>query len=212
MSKREKLIKLRKKALKDKKLPRFKGATKLVFGAGNPDAKILFIGEGPGYWEDVKGIPFVGNAGALLNQMLMKIKMERDEVFITNVVMYRPPGNRDPKPEEIAAFEQYLDGIIEVIEPKMIVTLGRFSMAKFIPGVYISNVHGKPRLVDWGGKKIIVLPMYHPAAALRNGEVKAKFSRDFEKIPDIMKMKFDGKEEEKKKETKRTATQDELWS
>lgn len=212
MTKREKLIRLREKALKDKKLPKFEGATKLVFGAGNPEAEILFIGEGPGYWEDVKGVPFVGNAGALLNQMLVKIDMDRDDVFITNVIMYRAPDNRDPTSEEIVIFRPYLDGIIDVIKPKMIVTLGRFSMAKFIPGVYISNIHGKPRLVDWNGKEIIVLPMYHPAAALRNGEVKAKFSRDFERIPDIMRMKFDGKEKEEKKESKGTATQDELWS
>lgn len=184
---REKLIKLREKALKDKNLPKFEGANKLVFGAGNPEAEIVMIGEGPGYWEDVKGIPFVGNAGKLLDQALQSIKVPRKEVFITNVVMYRPPNNRDPSEEEIAAFQPYLDGLIDVIQPRVIVTLGRFSMGKFIPGVYISNVHGKSRKVDWQGRKIMVVPMYHPAAALRNGDIKRKFMEDFEKMGELLK-------------------------
>jgi len=185
--KRKKLIDLRKKALDDDNLPLKEGATNLVFGEGNVDAEILFIGEGPGHWEDVKARPFVGNAGALLNQMLEHIKIERKDVFITNVIMYRPPGNRDPEQEEIDAFSPYIDRIIKTISPRMIVTLGRFSMAKFIPNVMISNVHGKPRTIEWKGIKIIVLPMYHPAAALRNGDIKFKFKRDFEQILEILK-------------------------
>lgn len=186
MTKREKLIKLRAEAMKVE-LPLKKTATKLVFGAGSVKAKILFIGEGPGYWEDMKGIPFVGNAGKFLDQALEKIKIKRKDIFITNVVMYRPPENRDPTKEEIKAFEPYLDGIIETIEPKIICTLGRFSMAKFIPNVFISSVHGKVRNIEWKGQKRTVIPMYHPAAALRNGVVREKFIEDFQILPKILR-------------------------
>ncbi|HLE49271.1 MAG TPA: uracil-DNA glycosylase [Patescibacteria group bacterium] len=187
MGKQELLNQLKKKMSDDVTLPLRKGSTQLVFGDGNPDAKILFIGEGPGYWEDVKGIPFVGNAGALLNQMLMMVKVPRKDVFITNVIHHRAPQNRDPLPEEIKAYQPYLDEIIKVIDPKVIVTLGRFSMAKFLPGVFISSVHGREKKVQIDGKNRIILPMYHPAAALRNGDVKLKFKMDFEKLPDILK-------------------------
>ncbi|MBN1168355.1 uracil-DNA glycosylase [Candidatus Woesebacteria bacterium] len=183
--KKEELIKLKKKMEKDD-LPLKEGATNLVFGSGNPDAKVMFIGEGPGYWEDQKGKPFVGNAGAFLNQLLRDISMEREKVFITNVLHYRPPNNRDPEPEEMEAFRPYLDKMIEIISPKVVVTLGRFSMAKFVPGVMISNVHGKPRAVQWKGKKIIIVPMYHPAAGLRNGEIKRRTIEDFKIIPEIL--------------------------
>ena len=143
-----KLRELKKKMKEDMSLPLRKTAVNLVFGEGSSDAKLLFLGEGPGYWEDQKGRPFVGNAGALLNQLLYSIKLPREEVFITNVVCYRPPENRDPLPEEIAAFEPYIDEMIEVIKPKVIVTLGRFSMAKFIPGVKITVVHGQAHGLD----------------------------------------------------------------
>lgn len=167
-------------------LPLKEGANRLVFGQGSADADVMFVGEGPGRWEDEKGLPFVGNAGALLNQALTKIGLPREEVFITNVVHYRPPGNRDPEEEELAAFRPFLDKMIDIIEPKIIVTLGRFSMAKFLPGVMISRVHGKRYEKEWKGKKIIVVPMYHPAAGLRNGEVKRQFLDDFEKIKAVL--------------------------
>ncbi len=186
MTKRDKLIKLRKKAL-EADLPLKESATKLVFGAGNPNAEILFIGEGPGYWEDIKGIPFVGNAGKLLDQTLNAIGVKRDDVFITNVIMYRPPENRDPQPCELAAFEPYIDGIVEIISPKILCTLGRYSMGKFLPGVYISQVHGHPRNIKWHNLTFTVMPMYHPAAALRNGNTKAEFVNDFKKLPEIIK-------------------------
>lgn len=186
MDKIAKLTKLKEKALKDDSLPLKKGATNLVFGIGNPDAKVLFIGEGPGYYEDMKAEPFVGRAGALLDQMLLLIKLPREDVYITNVVMYRPPENRDPTSQEIDAFKPYLDGIVEIIRPKIISTLGRFSMAKFLPGVYISDVHGKVKTIDWKGQKITVIPMYHPAAALRNSQIKTKLQADFEIIPGIL--------------------------
>jgi DNA polymerase len=182
-----KLRELKKKMKEDTTLPLRNSATNLVFGEGSPDAKLFFLGEGPGYWEDQKGRPFVGNAGALLNQLLYSIKLPREEVFITNVICYRPPENRDPLPEEIEAFEPYINEMIEVIKPKVIVTLGRFSMAKFIPGVKITVVHGKPHGVDWKGRKLVVVPMFHPAAALRSGEVLRQIKEDFLKLPELVK-------------------------
>ncbi|KKQ48437.1 MAG: Phage SPO1 DNA polymerase-related protein [Candidatus Woesebacteria bacterium GW2011_GWD1_38_10] len=171
----------------DTSLPLRGGATQLVFGDGDPDTEILFIGEGPGYWEDQKGVPFVGNAGLLLNQILLKIGVERRNIYITNVVHHRPPENRDPTAEEIMAYQTYLDEIIKIIDPKMIVTLGRFSMGKFMPNVFISSVHGREKAVDWKGKSITVVPMYHPAAALRSTEVKLKLTADFERLPEVLK-------------------------
>lgn len=185
--KQKTLDKLKEKMSRDEVLPLRKGATNLVFGEGNPDAKVMFIGEGPGYWEDQKGRPFVGNAGAFLNQLLQSIKLPREHVFITNVINYRPPENRDPLPEEIAAFSPYIDKMIEIIKPKVMVTLGRFSMAKFLPGVKISDVHGKLHAVVWKGREITIVPMYHPAAGLRNGEIKRRTVEDFQKLPEILK-------------------------
>lgn len=188
MDKKEKeqlLSKLKEKMLKDGSLPLKKGANNLVFGEGSVDAKIMFIGEGPGYWEDQKARPFVGNAGAFLNFALHSIKVPRESVFITNVVHHRPPNNRDPLPEELTAYAKYLDEIIKIINPETIVTLGRFSMGKFLPGAMISRIHGKVQEISWKGTDITVVPMYHPAAALRNGEVKRQFMEDFKKILEI---------------------------
>ena len=156
---------------KDDSLPLKKGATRLVFGTGNTEARILCIGEGPGYNEDLQGLPFVGQAGKLLDKLLPLAGLERKDVFITNIVHHRPPGNRDPEPNEIEAYGKYLDKIIEIIEPEVILTLGRFSMAKFLPNASISQVHGRKYEVNWNGKNIIVIPMYHPAASLRNGNI-----------------------------------------
>ena len=186
-AKRRQLVELKNKMKDDKSLPLREAANSLVFGEGSADSEIMFIGEGPGYWEDMKGRPFVGNAGAFLNQLLASINVPREDVFITNVIHYRPPENRDPLPEELEAFEKYLDEMIEIISPKVIVTLGRFSMAKFIPGVMISSVHGRSHKVEWKGQKIWVMPMYHPAAGLRSTEVKIKTQEDFKKIPDLLK-------------------------
>lgn len=191
------LEELREKMGRDDTLPLRKGANRLVFGEGNPDADILFIGEGPGFWEDKKGRPFVGNAGNLLNQLLQSIKLERKDVFITNIVHFRPTNNRDPETDEINSFKPYLDGIINIINPKIIVTLGRFSMAKFIPNVKISNVHGKKHTVNWDGKTTVVIPMFHPAAGLRSTDVKDKLFEDFQKIPEVLDM-LNRKERESK--------------
>jgi uracil-DNA glycosylase family 4 len=204
MDKKEDLLKIKKEMLADESLPLRKGATQLVFGDGSPNAELFFLGEGPGYWEDQKGIPFVGNAGALLNRMLAAINIKREDVFITNVVCFRPPSNRDPEASEIAAFQPYIDRIIKVINPKVMITLGRFSMAKFMPGVTISRVHGKPRVVEFKGKDLVVVPMYHPAAALRNGEILRQFREDFLRLPEILANidELKGEKKEEKEEAK----------
>lgn len=187
MDKRTELENLKKKMLMDETLPLKKGSTNLVFGVGNPDTKILFIGEGPGYWEDQKAEPFVGNAGKLLDSLLQSIKLPREEVYITNVVHHRPPENRDPYPTEISAYGKYLDEIIKIIDPKVVVTLGRFSMGKFLPSAKISAVHGKPFVVQFNSKQLTVIPMYHPAAALRAGEIMRQIREDFIKLPEVLK-------------------------
>lgn len=166
--------------------PLYKTAHRGVPGEGDPDSKIMFIGEGPGYHEDQQGRPFVGAAGKLLDQSLAAIGLTREQVFIANVVKHRPPENRDPEPGEIGACQPYLDDQIRIIQPRLIATLGRFSMNKFLPGVYISQVHGQARFVDFLGKKYTVLPLYHPAAALRSGQMMASFREDFAKIPGLL--------------------------
>lgn len=195
MSKFEELHKLKEEMEKDDSLPLKTNATNLVFGTGNTEAKILCVGEGPGATEDIQGLPFVGQAGKLLDKLLILSGLERKNVFITNVVHHRPPGNRDPLPEEILAYGKYLDRIIEIINPKLIVTLGRFSMAKFLPGVFISDVHGKKYDVKWKGKDVVVVPMYHPAASLRNGNILDLEKDDFLKLrdalPEILSSKHD---------------------
>jgi DNA polymerase len=157
-------------------------ATNGVPGEGDSEAEIMFIGEGPGFNENQQGRPFVGQAGKLLDQLLSTIGARRQKVFITNIVKHRPPNNRDPLPIEIEACRQYLDEQIRIIEPKIIVTLGRFSLNRFLPGEYISRAHGLARYWDFAGRKIIVLPLYHPAAALRSDSVRAQLQEDFKKI------------------------------
>jgi len=195
MGKYEKLHKLAREMEADKTLPLKKGATKLVFGAGNTEAKILCVGEGPGFNEDKEGIPFVGQAGKLLDKLLPLAGLTRKEVFITNIVHHRPPENRDPLPNEIEAYGKYLDKIINIINPELIITLGRYSMAKFLPNVFISGVHGKKFEVDWKGKNITVIPMYHPAASLRNGNVMASEKADFLQLKEILSKMKKTKEE-----------------
>ncbi len=155
---------------------------KAVPGEGPADAEIMFIGEAPGFHENVQGRPFVGAAGQFLDELLAQVGLSRDQVFITNVVKCRPPGNRDPRPEELAACEPYLDRQIAAIRPKVIVTLGRFSMAKFLPHAKISEVHGRPVRV----RGLTVVPMYHPAAALHQPSLKPVVERDFARLPEIL--------------------------
>jgi len=156
-----------------------KGRTKAVPGEGNPHAKVMFIGEGPGFHEDKQGRPFVGPAGQFLEELLASINLKRADVFITNVVKCRPPGNRDPLPAEIDACNGYLDRQIAAIDPQFIVTLGRFSMAKFFGGEKISAIHGRARKID--GR--ICIAMYHPAAGLHQQSLKESIRSDFKKIP-----------------------------
>ncbi|MFN2197558.1 MAG: uracil-DNA glycosylase [Anaerolineales bacterium] len=153
-----------------------------VPGAGPANAEIMFIGEGPGFHENEQGLPFVGAAGRFLDELLAGIGMQRSEVFITNVVKCRPPSNRDPLPEELAACDPYLERQIKAINPKVIVTLGRFSMGKFLPDVKISQVHGQPRMVN--GR--LVVPMFHPAAALHQGSLKPVVQADFARLPELI--------------------------
>lgn len=182
MEKKEKLEEIAKKVAGCRKCSLYKGATNSVPGEGNPEAEVMFIGEGPGYHEDQLGRPFVGQAGKLLDELIESIGLKREDVFIGNVLKHRPPNNRDPMPEEIEACKEFLDEQIETINPKIIVTLGRFSLNKFLPGEYISKVHGQARFVDFDNKKMIVIPMYHPAAALRSGQVMIQLQEDFKKI------------------------------
>lgn len=162
-------------------------ATNLVLGDGNSNADIVFIGEAPGKNEDQQGLPFVGAAGKFLNEMLASIGLERSDVYITNIVKYRPPNNRDPLPEEKKAFWPYLVQQIDVIEPKVIVTLGRHSMEYFLPDQRISQIHGEPKRISFGEKKVVILPLYHPAAALYNGGMRATLLQDFGLVPAIIK-------------------------
>ena len=160
-----------------------KQATQLVFGDGNAEAEIVFIGEAPGKNEDLQGIPFVGASGKFLNEMLEMIGLERKGVYITNIVKYRPPNNRDPLPDEKASFLPYLVEQLNIIKPKVIVTLGRHSMDVLLPGLKISQVHGKPMRV----KDHVYLPLFHPAAALYNGALRQTLIDDFAAIPEIIK-------------------------
>ncbi len=161
-------------------------ATNLVLGDGNADADIVFIGEAPGKNEDEQGLPFVGAAGKFLNEMLATINLTRSDIYITNIVKYRPPNNRDPSPEEKKAFWPYLVRQLDVIAPKIIVTLGRHSMEYFLPGFKISQVHGQPKRVPFGERKVVILPLYHPAAALYNGAMRQTLIEDFNKLPLIL--------------------------
>ena len=159
-----------------------RGRTKAVPGEGNPHAKVIFIGEGPGQQEDRQGRPFVGPAGQFLDELLDSINLKRSDVFITNVVKCRPPNNRDPLPEEIAACDDYLDRQIAAIQPRVIVTLGRYSMSKFFGSEKISAIHGRARKKDG----YICIAMYHPAAALHRQELKSVIRDDFKKIPIVI--------------------------
>jgi len=156
--------------------------TKVVPGEGPEDAKLLFIGEAPGWHEDQQGRPFVGPAGAFLNQLLASISLTREQVYIANVIKCRPQGNRDPLPAEIQACRKWLDRQIEIIHPEIIITLGRYSLARYFPNESISKIHGKARRV--GG--IICYPMYHPAAALHQGKLRQTIETDMLQIPRVL--------------------------
>lgn len=193
-SKKQQLDQLKAAILKGNICPELaKQATQLVFGDGNPNAEIVFIGEAPGKNEDIQGKPFIGAAGKFLNEMLAGIGLQREDVYITNIVKYRPPHNRDPLPEEKKAFLPFLQAQLEVIRPKIVVTLGRHSMNCFLPDLQISKIHGQPKRIKISMKQsddtltIVILPLFHPAAALYNGGLRETLIDDFAGIPNIIK-------------------------
>ncbi len=163
-------------------------ATQAVFGDGNPAAEVVFIGEAPGKNEDKEGIPFVGAAGKFLNEMLAEAGIKRESIYITNIVKYRPPNNRDPLPEEIVACAPWLHEELALIDPKLVVFLGRHSMNHFFPTEKISEVHGKLLIKEISGFPTkYFFALYHPAAALYNGSMRATLIDDFKKIPRVLK-------------------------
>jgi len=159
-----------------------KHRNKVVPGEGPEDADLLFIGEAPGWNEDQQGRPFVGAAGGFLDQLLASIGLRREQVYIANVIKCRPPQNRDPLPDEIQACSKWLDHQVEIIQPRVIVTLGRYSLDKYFPGESIGKIHGKPRKQN----DIIYYPMYHPAAALHQGSLRKIIQEDMLRIPQIL--------------------------
>lgn len=182
-NKKQELEKIKKQILEKKVCPELaSGATQLVFGDGNPDSEVVFIGEAPGKNEDEQGLPFVGAAGRFLEEMLTSIGLERTDIYITNIVKYRPPNNRDPLPDEKAAFLPYLQSQLEVIKPKLVVTLGRHSMDSLLPGLQISKCHGQPK--RYRGQ--VYMPLFHPAAALYNGAMRETLMEDFARIPQVL--------------------------
>lgn len=183
MSKEEDLRKLAIEIEEDKSLPLREA--NLVFGEGSPDCKVMFIGEAPGFHEDEQRRPFVGRAGQLLRKMIRDLGWKEEEVYITNIVKRRPPENRDPLPEEIGAYKPYLTRQIEIINPKVIAPLGRFSMNYFLPEAKISRDQG--RVFRLNGR--LVVPLYHPAAALRGTGVLEELKASFKRLPDIVEGK-----------------------
>ena len=163
------------------------GRTQVVFGVGNPDAELMFVGEAPGFHEDKQGFPFVGQAGKLLDKLLAGIGLTRADVYIANVLKCRPPGNRDPMPEEIEQCEGYLFRQIEAIEPKLVATLGNFA-TKLLSGkpLGITRVHGQEQEVTLGGRRVALYPLYHPAAALYTPRMLEVLEEDFRRIPALI--------------------------
>jgi uracil-DNA glycosylase len=174
-------------SLRDHDCPLRAGRTKLVFGAGNANADLMFVGEAPGAQEDKMGLPFVGPAGKLLEQLLGEIGLEREDVFINNCLMCRPPGNRDPLPEEIEECKPFLVKRIELIEPKVICTLGNYA-TKLLTGSPrgITKVHGDPQQREVGGRKVTLYPLFHPAAALRSTSVLDLLRADIHRLPELI--------------------------
>jgi DNA polymerase len=192
-ARRERLVELYKEVAECRRCPLYETRTKAVFGAGNADAGLMFVGEAPGAEEDRQGLPFVGRAGQLLNEMLVEIGLSREEVFICNVLKSRPPGNRDPQPTEIEACEPYLWEQVRLIEPRVVCTLGNFA-TKLLSGSQtgITKVRGTPQVHELGGRTVILLPLFHPAAALRTPSVKQILREDFTTIPALLERPLPG--------------------
>jgi uracil-DNA glycosylase len=184
---RERLVGLYREVAACTRCPLYETRSKTVFGAGDADAELMFVGEAPGAEEDRQGLPFVGRAGQLLNELLVEIGLSRERVFIANVLKSRPPGNRDPQPEEIAACEPYLWEQVRLIEPRVVCTLGNFA-TKLLTGspTGITKVRGTPQVHELGGRTVHLLPLFHPAAALRTPAVKQQLREDFATIPGLI--------------------------
>ena len=184
---REAMVELYREVSECTRCPLHAERTRVVFGAGNADADLVFVGEAPGAEEDRQGLPFVGRAGQLLNTLLGEIGMSREEVFICNILKSRPPGNRDPQPEEIEACWPYLERQIELIEPRVIATLGNFA-TKRITGspTGITRCCGIPQQHELGGRSVFIYPLFHPAAALRTPSVLDRLREDFARIPELL--------------------------
>jgi DNA polymerase len=163
------------------------GRTQVVFGSGDPAADLMFVGEAPGFHEDQQGVPFVGQAGKLLERLLAGIGLERREVYIANVIKCRPPGNRDPQPEEIEACESYLFRQVELIQPRVVATLGNFA-TKLLSGkpTGITRVHGQEQETTIGGRRVLLYPLYHPAAALYTPAMLKVLESDFARLPELL--------------------------
>jgi uracil-DNA glycosylase family 4 len=184
---REELVDLFREASGCVRCPLHQGRTKVVFGSGNADADLMFVGEAPGMHEDLQGLPFVGRAGKLLDQLLEEVGLRRSDVFITNVLLCRPPGNRDPQADEIDTCKPYLHRKIELIEPKVLCTLGNFATKLLTRSQRgITSVHGRPQVHELGGRTVRVLPIYHPAAALRSTKTLEELREDFSKLPSLL--------------------------
>jgi uracil-DNA glycosylase len=184
---REDLVALYREASGCLRCPLHQGRTNVVFGNGDADADLMFVGEAPGHHEDLQGLPFVGRAGGLLDHLLEEIGLSRQQVFVANVVKCRPPGNRDPQPDEIESCRPYLQRQIELIEPKVICTLGNFAtklLTRSNRG--ITGVHGRPQVHELGGRTVRIYPLYHPAAALRTPKVLQELRTDFERLPALL--------------------------
>jgi DNA polymerase len=184
---REALVELFNEVVACTRCPLHETRSKAVFGAGNADAGLMFVGEAPGAEEDRQGLPFVGRAGQLLNEMLEGIGLSREDVFIANVLKSRPPGNRDPQPLEIEACRPYLFEQVRLIEPRVLCTLGNFA-TKLLSGnpAGITRVRGTPQVHELGGRAVFLLPLFHPAAALRTPAVKETLRGDFATIPGLL--------------------------
>jgi uracil-DNA glycosylase len=187
LTRRERLVEVFNEAAVCEKCPLSATRTKVVFGSGNADADLMFVGEAPGAEEDRQGLPFVGRAGGLLTQLLEEIGMRREDVFIANVLKCRPPGNRDPQPLEIETCEPYLAQQVQLIEPRVVCTLGNFA-TKLLTGskTGITKVRGAPQVHQLGGRTVFVMPLFHPAAALRTPSVEDTLRSDFARLPELL--------------------------
>ncbi len=185
MNKSTQFNKLKKQILKIN-LPFQNTAHNLVLGRGNLNAQILLLGEAPGKNEDLQGLPFVGNAGKFLDQLLSSVNLTEADIFISNIAFYRPPKNRQPTKKELAEFLPFVKQLIQLIDPKIIVLLGRTPLSLFLPEQKISEVHGKAKKINWNNKELFILPLFHPAAALYMRNLKPVLEKDFKEIRKII--------------------------